>query len=201
MIAVITGDIINSTEDSSVEWLSLLKRVLTRYGNSPNEWEIFRGDSFQLAVEPKDALLTALHIKACIKQTGNRDVRMGIGVGETNHRGKRISESNGSAFVRSGECFEGLKKQTLAISTGMDAFDETINLMLTLALFIADNWSSTVATILNASIENPNKSQKDLAKLMAKSQSSVSEAMSRGGYNEIMKVNTFYTKRLSESWA
>jgi len=196
MIAIITGDIINSTEDDSTEWLSMLKQVLNRYGKSPEKWEIFRGDSFQLEVEPKQALLTSFHIKSCLKQTGSRDVRMAIGIGEANHKAARISESNGSAYVRSGECFEELKKQTLAIRTASEDMDETINLMLQLALLIADNWSSAVATILTASIENPDKSQKELAKLLNKSQSSVSEAMSRGGYGELLKVNQYYSKRI-----
>ncbi|MGB6037927.1 MAG: SatD family protein [Cryomorphaceae bacterium] len=196
MIAIITGDIINSTEDDSTEWLSLLKKVLNRYGKSPENWEIFRGDSFQLEVEPKNALLTAFHIKACLKQTGNRDVRMAIGIGEATHKAARISESNGSAYVRSGESFEELKKQTLAIRTENEDVDETINLMLQLALLIADNWSSAVSAIITASIENPDKSQKELAKLLNKSQSSVSEAMSRGGYSEMMKVNQYYSKRI-----
>jgi hypothetical protein len=196
MIAIITGDIINSTEDSSRQWLSLLKKVLNRYGKSPEQWEIFRGDSFQLEVEPKNALLTAFHLKACIKQTGSRDVRMAIGIGETTHKLARISESNGSAYVRSGESFEELKKQTLAIRTDNEDIDETINLMLQLALLIADNWSLAVATIINASIENPDKSQNELAKLLNKSQSSVSEAMSRGGFSEMMKVHHYYSKRI-----
>ncbi len=196
MIAIITGDIINSTEDDSTQWLSLLKQVLNRYGKSPEKWEIFRGDSFQLEVEPKNALLTAFHIKACLKQTGSRDVRMAIGIGEATHKAARISESNGSAYVRSGESFEELKKQTLAIRTENEDIDETINLMLQLALLISDNWSSAVATIITASIENPEKSQNELAKLLNKSQSSVSEAMSRGGYSEMMKVNHYYSKRI-----
>ena len=196
MIGIITGDIINSTEDNSTQWLALLKKVLNSYGKSPERWEIFRGDSFQLEVEPKNALLTAFHIKACIKQTGSRDVRMAIGIGEATHKAARISESNGSAYVRSGESFEELKKQTLAIRTERKDMDETINLMLRLELLIADNWSSAVATILNASIENPDKSQKELAKLLNKSQSSVSEAMSRGGYSEMMKVHHYYSKQI-----
>jgi hypothetical protein len=198
MVAIITGDIINSTEDESAEWLSLLKQVLNRYGTSPEDWEIFRGDSFQLKTKPQQALQTAFHIKACIKQTGSRDVRMAIGVGETSIAQKRISESNGSAFVRSGERFEELKKQTLAIRTDNERFDEMINLMLDLALLTANNWSAAVATIIHAAIEHSDKPQKELAKMLDKSQSNISEAMSRGGYHEMMRLNEFYTKRIAD---
>lgn len=201
MVAIITGDIINSTEDQSAEWLSLLKEVLAHYGQSPNDWEIYRGDSFQLRVEPSQALKTAFHIKACIKQTGSRDVRMAIGVGETTIEEKRISESNGSAYVRSGERFEELKKQTLAVRTDNEEFDEIVDIMIDLALLVANNWSATVATIINASIKNPAKSQKEIANLLKKSQSNISEAMSRGGYHEMMRLNDYYSKRIAELWA
>ncbi|HET8861335.1 hypothetical protein [Marivirga sp.] len=46
MIAVITGDIINSTEKASVNWLTELKSVLNQYGSSPKKWEIYRGTAF-----------------------------------------------------------------------------------------------------------------------------------------------------------
>lgn len=201
MVAIITGDIINSTEDDSSEWLALLKKALSQYGKSPKYWEIFRGDSFQLRVEPTHALIAAFHIKACIKQTGSRDVRMAIGVGEITIEEKRISESNGSAYIRSGERFEELKKQTLAIRTDREEFDEILNIMTDLALLVADNWSATVATIINTSIENPNKSQREIAKHLKKSQSNISEAMSRGGYHEMMRLNEFYSKRIVELWS
>jgi hypothetical protein len=32
-----------------------LKSVLNAYGNEPKDWEIYRGDSFQLVVDPADA--------------------------------------------------------------------------------------------------------------------------------------------------
>ena len=60
MIAVITGDIINSKKSSPKLWLEALKTILNNYGSSPLVWEVYRGDSFQLEVNPKDAL------KACV---------------------------------------------------------------------------------------------------------------------------------------
>ena len=70
------------------------------------------------------------------------DVRMSIGLGEMTYKAKKISESNGPAFLRSGEVFETLKKQkiNLAINSGNAAFDNEINLMLQLCLTFMDNW-------------------------------------------------------------
>lgn len=110
MIAVITGDIINSTEKASINWLKELKTVLNQYGSSPMKWEIYRGDSFQLKLPVEKAMLTAFHIKATIKQIKNKDVRMGIGIGMEEYVSEKLSESNGTAYQNSGLCFESLKK-------------------------------------------------------------------------------------------
>lgn len=197
MVAVLTGDIINSREGQARDWMEKLKAVLGYYGDSPEQWEIYRGDSFQLVLVPNDAFIAAMHIKAVIKQTKVHDVRIAIGIGEETFNSEKIMESNGSAYIRSGESFESLKKQTLAIKSMNYDWDESMNIALSLALLTANNWSSTVAKVITAVIENSAKNQKEIAKILDKSQSTVSEALKRGGYDEIMNLNTYYKKQIS----
>lgn len=196
MIAIITGDIINSRERKVEDWLNSLKEVLNYYGEEPKDWEIFRGDSFQLSVTPEKAVLAAIHIKSVIKQEKLLDVRMAIGIGEEKYNSPKISESNGSAYIRSGECFEALKKQTLAIKSNHKELDQSFNIMLSLSLLISNSWSSTVAKVIKTSVENSEKSQKNLAKILNKSQSSISEALKRGGFEEIMNMNDYYKSQI-----
>ena len=196
MLAVLTGDIINSRKVETKEWLPLLKGLLKLYGEEPITWETFRGDSFQLMLQPQQALQAAIHIKAGIKQIKNLDVRIGIGIGEVEYSAEKISESNGSAYIRSGECFESLKKQNLAISTGAEE-DETLNLMLSLALLTMNGWSATVAGTITTTLENPEKNQAEIAAILGRSQSSVSEALTRGGFEEVMHLNVFFQKRIT----
>jgi len=197
MIAVITGDVINSREGKPTDWLKGLKEVLNQYGEIPAEWEIFRGDSFQLKVKPENALTVVLHIKAALKLSARKDVRIAIGIGLEKHKAKKITESNGEAYVYSGECFESLKKQTIAINTGNKNIDATINLMLMLALLTAANWSPTVSEIIKTAIENPEKIQKEIAEKLKKTQSTVSAALKRGGYDEILKLNQYFQYQIS----
>lgn len=196
MIAVLTGDIINSRKEKASVWLALLKEVLGSYGKEPYHWEIFRGDSFQLRTTPEDALKAAIHIKAAIKEVKDLDVRIGIGIGEQDHRAEKISESNGTAFVRSGESFEALKKQTLGITTGNAQIDDLLNLLFSLALLTINNWSPTVAVTVRAFLEYPGRSQTEVAAILEKSQSSLSEALKRGGYDEVMRLDEFYRKQI-----
>ena len=192
MIAIITGDIINSREGKAQEWLPILKSVLNQYGKEPKQWEIYRGDSFQLEVKPAEALKVALHIKASIKQRSNLDARMAIGLGEKEYQAKKITESNGSAVVNSGECFEEQKKQTLAVRSPNTQMDEQINLLLELALLTIDNWSKTTALVVKIALENPMKNQVELANMLKKAQSSISEALTRGGFDEMMRMEKRY---------
>lgn len=198
MIAVITGDIINSKRGDIENWISPLKETLDKYGKEPTNWEIFRGDSFQLSLDIKKAILAALHIKATIKLTKLHDVRMAIGIGEEKYTAAKITEANGSAYINSGECFESLKKQTLAIKSNDKKLNQTLNIMLNLSLLTTNNWTTTVAEVIKIAIENPEKTQKELAKQMNKSQSTVSEALKRGGFEEIMAMNKFYEKIISK---
>lgn len=196
MTSIITGDIINSRKKIPETWMIKLKHTLNSLGNTPKDWEIFRGDSFQLEVLPKDALKACILIKSAIKQFKSLDVRLAIGLGNKTYEAKTITESNGSAFINSGECFEGLKKQTLALQSNFQDFNTTINTMLELASFIMDKWTVTSSTIINTKLNNPNLNQKELAKLLEKSQSNISEGLKRGGYDEILKLLHYYNTQV-----
>lgn len=117
MIAVITGDVINSRKSPSALWQDSLKGVLAEYGMNGPDWELYRGDSFQLKIEVNEALLAAIHIKASVKRHSGLDVRMGIGIGSEDSKADRVTSATGQAYVLSGTCFDGLKKQTMAIAT------------------------------------------------------------------------------------
>src|SRR5690606_18961725 len=128
MIAILTGDIVNSRENQNqATWLTPLKKHLANYGKMPAKWEIYRGDSFQIEIDdPKNALLSAIKIKALIKRHDKLDVRIAIGIGQKTFNAPRITESNGEAFIFSGETFNKLDKQkrTLALKTPWEDFNE-----------------------------------------------------------------------------
>ena len=152
MIAVITGDIINSRKVNADEWLPKLKEFLANTTNNHEKWEIYRGDSFQIQVEVNQALETALCIKALIKTNSLIDVRMSIGIGECTFQGENITESNGSAFIHSGEAFEKIKKNTLILKTPFDEIDEYFrNWLAKLEIYDFYAWFESIQTNCNPS--------------------------------------------------
>ncbi|MFZ6051426.1 SatD family protein [Halocola ammonii] len=194
MIAVITGDIINSQKANPNEWSEALNDALNRYGTSPQNWEIYRGDSFQLELEPAEALTCAFYLKAVIKQFKHLDIRMAIGVGQKSHKANHITESNGTAFVHSGQCFEELKKKTLAFRSENKATNEEINLYFQLALLTIDRWPNAACHVMQVVLENPELTQTALSEKMKKSQSTISESLKRLGYDEMMLLNDRFQK-------
>ena len=200
MIGIITGDIVNSRKLSSKIWIDGFKQLLNTFGKSPIEWEIYRGDEFQLEVKnPEDTLMIALQIKSYFKIM-KLDVRMSIGFGDKTYKGKKISESNGTAFSRSGEVFQTLKKQkiNLAINSGNEAFDSEINLMLRLGLTFMDNWLVQSAEFVLKSIENPLLSQEEMGVKLGINQAAVSRRRKRAQFDLVMELEQYFRNKIKK---
>ncbi|WKV10998.1 transcriptional regulator [Marivirga harenae] len=195
MIAVITGDIINSSHSKNQEWLKQLKIGLNQFGGSPKDWEIFRGDSFQLRVSIEKVLYTAFYLKASIKQIKGKDVRMAIGIGREMHKSQKISESNGEAYQNSGKCFESLRKANLMIRSFDSEWDNTLNLMIALYLLTGNKWTPTEANIIKTVFENPSKNQQEIAEELNKKQGNISVALKRAGFDELNQLITYYEQQ------
>ena len=201
MIGVITGDVIRSRKANPDVWLKKLKEQLRPFGKTPFFWEIYGGDTFQLRLEdPLMVLMAAIKIKAGLRTVKSVDVRMSIGIGDINYEAKKITESNGTAFIHSGEKFELLKKekQNLALKTPWAGFDTEMNLYLKLALFVMDKWTVNGAEMVGISIANPTMSQEKLGKILGIKQNAVSNRLKRTGFDTIVELNSLYQIKLKE---
>ncbi len=209
MVAIITGDIIASRKLVNQEkWLSPFKNLLTKWGDSPKDWKLDRGDFFQIEIANcEEVLRKAMEIKALIKKIepldnhkkiSTIDVRIAIGIGEKTYSGESISESNGPAFIYSGEKFDALKKEnvTLGIKTPWQNFDEEMNLFLKLAGTLMDKWSVSSAELVEFVIRNPNMTQDEIGKQLGIQQSGVSRRWNRANANEILEVEKIFQKKL-----
>jgi hypothetical protein len=201
MIAIITGDIINSKNYPSSQWIDLLKQYFNQFGASPMNWEIYRGDEFQLKVTEKNALFTAIRIKAMLKTIKGLDVRMGIGIGLETYIGTGVTESNGPAYQRSGRNFESLKesKINISIATGDAHKDRTLNLILQLALDFMDDWSVVSAEIVTLVLDHSTYSQKEIAKKLGIKQSAVSQRLKRARLDLVLDVLSYYEEVITDN--
>lgn len=210
MTAVITGDIIASRKLVSQEkWLLPLKNLFGSWGERPRDWELDRGDYFQVEIaNPEEALIKAFEIKALIKKVQPLDkrqkisvidIRMAIGIGDKTYAGETIKESNGSAFIHSGEKFDMLKKEnvTIGIKTPWQDFDEEINLYLKLSGIFMDKWSVSSAELVGIILNNPNITQEETGKKLGIKQSGVSGRWNRAHMDELLEMEKMFRKKLN----
>lgn len=201
MIAVLKGDIIASRKMSSQEvWIKPLKGILSQWGKTPKDWELVWGDSFQLQINnPKEALRKAIAIKTMLKKA-EVDARMAIGLGEISYQAEKVSESNGLAFIYSGEMFEELKKDkvNLAVKSPWTDFDTEINLYLKLGGFIMDHWTVSSAEIMQIAMDTPEITQDEIGKLLGIAQSSVSNRWQRARVDAILEIETMFRNKLKQ---
>jgi hypothetical protein len=198
MISIITGDIVNSRDFPSKFWTKVLKEILSTFGKSPNDWEIYRGDEFQIEVKNiEETISIALQIKAYLKSNG-LDARMSIGVGDKSFKTKRISESNGSAFINSGELFDTLKTQkiSLAINSGNLEFDSEMNLMLKMASTFMDSWLVQSAELVLVAIQNRRFSQDEIGVKLGINQAAVSRRKKRAQFDLVVDLDNHFRKKI-----
>ncbi|WP_400079637.1 transcriptional regulator [Winogradskyella sp. R77965] len=202
MTSIITGDIIRSRSALSEDlWLTPLKAVLSKLTDDASFYDIYRGDSFQLECSPiEDSFRTAVYIKAFLKSVKGLDVRMSIGIGTKNYQGDSVSESNGEAFIYSGETFETLKKekQNLKLKTSNPIINKEINLYFRLALIAMDHWTVNSAEVVKLTLEHPNMIQAELAKLIGISQDAVSKRQKRAYLDEILELDGLYRQKVAQ---
>ncbi|GAA4961106.1 transcriptional regulator [Algibacter aquimarinus] len=202
--SVITGDVIKSRSQVNPDiWIKTLKKTLSNISSDEKYWDIYRGDSFQIEIRNwYQSFICAVYIKACIKSIHGLDVRLAIGIGNKTYDGENVTESNGEAFIFSGETIESLKKekQNLRIKTNHFELDQELNLYFKLALVFMDNWTKNSAEIVKLSIENPNALQSDLGKMIGINQNAISTRQKRAHLEEIEELDLMYREKISKHY-
>jgi len=203
MLAIITGDIVDSRSiNDPTIWMDPLKELFNKMGETPRNWEIYRGDSFQIEVAPEESLRIALVIKSIIKKlkTKKLDVRIAIGIGEKNFEANYVSESTGEAFVFSGTLLDELKKNKvhLGIQTPWSRLNSELNMMFKLALVVMNSWTSKSAEVAELLFDVSEITQVEIANRLGIAQSTVNDRVKRGSIYEIIELEQYFRNRIKE---
>ena len=207
MIAVLTGDIVDSTHHDKAAWLPALRSVLVNWGKEGKDFEIYRGDEFQLRLKsPDKAVLAAISIKARLKAVADTDIRISIGLGgdqekqitQEDKTGNTLTLSTSPAFILSGRTLDELKANRihLGIATGNEALDLELNLLLQWILLTADGWSTVSAETLDMALTYPGMSQKEMAASMNVQQSAISQRLKRANYDLLMETLSYFEQKI-----
>lgn len=135
-IAVISGDIVNSTKLSSEQFETLLRRIQDiqqwiTAGHLANAHSIERGDEFQSVVHDIEyALKYTLIYRIGIKALGKEfDCRISFAIASQADLRALVSQSMGKAFVLSGRGLKALKGDRLVFSAESKELTEQFTLL------------------------------------------------------------------------
>ena len=156
-IAVITGDIVNSSKLTEEQKVTVQERLVDLAGKDALlKPKFYRGDSFQVATKPEVALLLALKFRVELRRMNeNNDVRASIGIGEISTWNEDVLLAGGSAFERSGKKLDELKKKGLriVITTGKPELDEELETYCYMADSLISNLTSVQSNVILHKLE------------------------------------------------
>ncbi len=210
IIGVLTGDLVKSGKLQSgeiIEVIGFLKKTFEalnkHFFKDRAKFEIYRGDSFQAILPyPEKSLLAAMIIRAGLRSIilRNRiknksvnyaytDARIAIGVGYVSYMSNNVVESQGEAFVKSGQLLDKLHKEheRIGIETVWDYLNEEFYVESKLADAIINRWTPFTAEAVYYYLLQ-NKTQAQLAKILKISQPAVHKRLVIQGNIKSIKV-------------
>lgn len=186
--AVITGDIVASTQLSKAELTKLLKNMHSLLASYPHEF--FRGDSFQVVVKPADdAFLLLLKLRTAAKKitaSTVSDIRASIGIGNLKQPVKNIRTASEEAFVLSGRIFEQLKpaeRLCIAAPEKNIVVNKALHVIAYFTDYLFERMTVKQAEVVYELLSQ--KTQKDVAKTLKKSQATVHKHAQAAGWPQL----------------
>lgn len=216
-VAVLTSDIVNSTNMSAEELNRLIKTFRGQLKQLQDQgfvhhFEFYRGDSAQIIIPvPKDALEIALRLKTAINRLDFRadekspkrgqpvsyDSRWAIGLGAVSTLQKKMT--NEKPFVRSGRELDRITDEGLrmGIASGVIHIDKELATELYLYEWIMEQWSLQTARVVYYKFEG--LTERDIARRLGISQSAVNQHSQAAHWKGLQRIVGRY-KELVETY-
>ncbi|WP_347331878.1 hypothetical protein [Marinimicrobium locisalis] len=186
-IAVLTGDLINSTrvhqpEAFSARLKTLLKGLEVHYGA---ETVTFRGDGFQISlVRPGEAFEVALRVRAGLigaspSRSERWDARISVALGSA----KGPEGGFGSAYTESGRGLDRMERETLRFHSERGHLSLALDLATAFADDIVCQWTPSEAEVYFEHLCRPEGGHSAIARRLDKSRPTVTQALLRARYN------------------
>lgn len=201
-IAVITGDIVNSSVLDEAQ-KSFIQNGIEQFMHEGIllRPRFYRGDSFQLAAKPMVALLLALKFRMEVRRKNEAaDLRTSIGIGEVSSWNEDVLLADGTAFVLSGKNLDSLKKKdfNIIIVTGNKELDSELETYCYMADLLLKNLSSVQANVLFYKLNR--LSQEEIGEVLQISQPSVSKTLKAANWKVIEKFLERYEQIIEKHY-
>jgi hypothetical protein len=205
-IAVIRGDIVNSTKLTSDQFDQLLKRIKGiqkgfTAGNSSNAHSIERGDEFQTVVHDiENALRYTIIYRIGIKALGKEfDSRISFAIASNADLRESVSESMGEAFVLSGRGLKALKNDRLFFNSDHIELTEHFDLLFKYLDRQLTGLTSRQCEVMFPMLQtNEGLSISDLAQKLDVATATASKSLKASGWPLISELNCRFINQVTE---
>jgi hypothetical protein len=204
-IAVISGDIVNSTKLTSEQFEQLLKRIkyiqkwITE-GHSLNAHSIERGDEFQTVVHDIEyALRYTIIYRIGIKALGKEfDSRISFAIASNADLRELVSESMGKAFVLSGRGLKAMKNTRLFFNSDRIELTDHFDLLFKyLDKQLTELTPRQCEVLLPMLRTNEGLSINELAKNLDVATATVSKSLKASGWPLICELNCQFINQVA----
>lgn len=219
--AVITGDLVSSQKIKALLREELYNDIDAFAKSLKRKWissyERFRGDSIQcVAVQTGLSLRVALMIRCFVKSyqpsetkkksarkgytSAQFNIRLSIGIGTIDFiNEKKLSSSDGEAFVLSGLSLDELKKNTgnIVVKTNNIETNTEWELIIALLDAIIEKWTRNGAELVLQKLMN--KRDDEIAQQLNISLSAVTQRKKIAQWNAVNKAIQYFETKFSNS--
>ncbi|MDR9767205.1 HTH domain-containing protein [Shewanella baltica] len=204
-IAVISGDIVNSTKLTSDQFELLLKGIKhiqtwITDGDSSNAHSIERGDEFQSVVHDiENALRYTIIYRIGIKALGKEfDSRISFAIASNADLRESVSESMGKAFVLSGRGLKAMKSDRLVFNSDRLDLTEHFNLLFKyLDRQLTELTSRQCEVMLKMLQTNREVTINELAENLNVATATVSKSLKASGWPLISELNLRFINQVT----
>lgn len=197
-IAVLTGDLINSTSVvHGEEFRALLKSILAsmeeRYDAKTST---YRGDGFQIVLnQPDRAFEATIYLRAgLIAGSPDRaerwDARVAIALGEN---GGLNAEQNSEVFIQSGRALDAMKKEHMQVVGQPESFQIAAGIATAFVDDVIDNWTAVEAGTLFEYLQGRDSHQA-IAERLGKTRATITLSLQRARYTLVDRYITDMTR-------
>lgn len=219
IVAVITGDIVNSQEIDKATRESLYTSIDDFAKSLKRKWvdryERFRGDSIQCSVNSLPQALRAAMLVRCFvmsytsplkkkRQTAKGylatqfDIRLSIGIGMVDFiNEKKLSSSDGEAFVLSGQSLDNLKKSSerMVLRTNDDEVNKEWEILLSLMDAVMQKWTLNGAELALQKLSG--KKDDEIAQQLGVSLPAIAQRKKNAQWGAINKAIEYFEAKFS----
>ena len=202
-LAVLTGDIVNSTKLNVAQFDTLLHRLKEiqswiSQANAGNTHSIRRGDEFQTVIyDPANALRYVLLYRVGIKALGKAfDCRISFAIARNEGTRVLVDESMGEAFIRSGRGLKTLKSEFMHFDSDRSELVAQFSLLLRYLDWQLSSLTSRQCEVLLPMLQHEDSlSVSELADRLDIAVATASKSLKASGWSLIQALREqFYTQ-------